>query len=144
MCLQYTVSQHGGSVGGPSVFPERQKGPRFSLMKPESADVKQHEDLLNVRCCSPRSIFDFSSVFICCWLLSLPCTTQENIQKCSTAGQDYCLLLGNVRALPNADGGKLSHSSNFSFTSSLITLFELQMLSRLTNYPLILCHEYLK
>lgn len=55
MRLQYTVSQHVGSAGGPSVFPEVKKAPWISLsiVKPESADVNQHADFLDTRCFSP-------------------------------------------------------------------------------------------
>lgn len=45
MCLQYTVSQHVGSAGGPSVFPEVKKDHgSLSFQHFESADVKQHAD----------------------------------------------------------------------------------------------------
>ena len=42
-----------GLCWGSICFPRSQKGPRFSLMKPESADTEQYADFLNARDVAP-------------------------------------------------------------------------------------------
>lgn len=66
MCLQYRVAQHGFSAGVPSVFTEKlvfffcSHGAWVSRCKTACR-------ILNVTWCrTPLSIFDFSSVVICC------------------------------------------------------------------------------
>lgn len=90
---------------GSICFPRTLKRPQRSLMKPESADIHQHADLLKVRCCS-QSIFDFSSVFICCWLLFPSCVQHRKASKSVAPVERINVFFWET--FPNVHGRELS------------------------------------
>lgn len=139
-----------GLCWGSICSPRSQKGPQVSLMKSESAGVKttcrfpQRETLL------PSEHLWF---LICLYLLLAAPSSVHNTgthPKAKHRWRGLMSTFGKCKSIAKCRWRQtvlliqlLLHLITHTFLVSL-THFELQMLSRLTNYFLILCHEYLK